>query len=495
MLILCLSSSEYFTVCIECIVYGENLNLQSTSPKDYTAQPPTTDSITQLIRTELQQEQLSLDSASVSIPTKNGVSSDRVDQPMRAFDGGFYPRLKAMYDYLGVDYSPHRFLFTYSRLSARSSRQNREFNEPTKLYFIHSSNNHRIPPLRPKECGFLEWLSEIIYLGLCFAFFSVCCFFIPPRDVDDDKGSQCESLGQYLERVHIPHYFVENYLLPPLVSMSTCSHNAMLSFPASDVITYIQRTFNAPHYLVSAGVQEVQGKLSKGLKINLGSRVTSVSRGNTPKSGATITWDSSSTKSSLHRTFDHVILAIPPSGVGAIFAPLKQDMAQMPTVPVESVVHTDLSPILSTGNPSDSKTHLIASAYPSSGSQWIHMRTVTIDSSTTETETIHEHPASVLVSNNPQTPIDLSKTISRTVFTRTLRTPRSRAIVQRIFGDKPGRHQDEKSSTWRNGDGNVWLVGSWCWDGMVLLEGCAVSAMRVAEALNVPVPWKEMISA
>ena len=417
---------------------------------------------------------------------------------MRAFDGGFYPRLKAMYDYLGVDYIPHRFHFTYSRLSGRNSREKRDAQELTKPYFIHSSNNHRIPPLRPKECGILAWLSELIYLALCFAFFSTCCFFVPPREAEsnDGKGSQCESLGQYLERVNIPHYFVENYLLPPLVSMSTCSHDAMLRFPASDVVTYIQRTFNAPHYLVSAGVQEVQGKLSKGLKINLGSRVTSVTPGNSPSGGATISWESSTTKSSHERTFDHVIIAIPPSGVGAIFVPVKQDMAHMPTVPVESVVHTDLSPILSTNSSSpDSKARLITSAYPSSDTQWIHMRTVTIDSNATETETIHEHPSSVLVSNNPQTPIDPSKIISRTVFTRTLRTPQSRAIVQRIFAEKTGQVQEEKSLTWRNGEGNVWLVGSWCWDGMVLLEGCAVSAMRVAEALDVPVPWKDMISA
>jgi hypothetical protein len=43
---------------------------------------------------------------------------------------------------------------------------------------------------------------------------------------------------------------------------------------------------------------------------------------------------------------------------------------------------------------------------------------------------------------------------------------------------------------WRSGDDNVYLVGGWCWDGMVLLEGCVVSAMRVADALGVEVPWR-----
>ena len=461
--------------------------------------------ITSLTQKQIQQNQLSLDSASVSIPSKNGGSSTRIDQPMRAFDGGFYPRLKAMYDYLGVDYIPHRFLFTYSRLSNRDSTQNEAVQEPTKPYYIHSSNNHRIPPLRPRECGFLDWLAEFLYLSLCLVFFSICCFFVPPREPEptDGKAPLCESLGQYLRRIHLPQYFIENYLLPPLVSMSTCSHDAMLGFPASDVVTYIQRTFNTPHYLVSAGVQEVQGKLSKGLKINLGSRVTSVTpRSSSPPGGALISWESTATKSSHQRTFDHVIIAIPPSAVGAIFTPLKHDMACMPTLPVESVVHTDMTPVISAPpSPpppsSDAKmaAPLLTSAYPAaSDGQWIHMRTVAVDRGTTETETIHEHPSSVLVSNNPQTPIDSAKVISRTVFTRTLRTPRSRAIVKRIFADGRSRDQREKSSTWRNGDDGVWLVGSWCWDGMVLLEGCVVSAMRIADELDIPVPWREFIS-
>ncbi|KAL1954058.1 hypothetical protein VTO42DRAFT_1792 [Malbranchea cinnamomea] len=442
------------------------------------------------------QDRLSLDSASVSVSLKNGGRPARVDQPMRAFDGGFYPYLKAMYDFLGVDYVPQRFLFTYSRLSSRSSKQKDMGQEPTKPFFIHSSNNHRIPPLRPDGCGLLEWLSEIVYLAFCFAFFSICCFFVPPRESksDDGKSSLGESLGEYLKRIHLPQYFVQNYLLPPLVSMSTCSHDAMLNFPASDVVTYIQRTYNAPHYLVSAGVQEVEGKLAQDLKINLGSRVTSVTPSSSSSStgGVTICWESTTSKSTHQRAFDHVIIAVPPSAVGAIFAPLKQEMLHMPTIPVESVVHTDITPVIATtqNGSDDAKTPRLTSRYPSSGAQWIHMRTTTIvNSSTTETETIHEHPSSVLVTNNPQTSIDPSKIISRTIFTRTLRTPRSRATVNQIFGDG-NRDQGHGSPAWRNGDGNVWLVGSWCWDGMVLLEGCVVSAMRVADALGIPVPWR-----
>lgn len=32
---------------------------------------------------------------------------------------------------------------------------------------------------------------------------------------------------------------------------------------------------------------------------------------------------------------------------------------------------------------------------------------------------------------------------------------------------------------WVNGDEGVWLMGVWCWDGMVLFEGCVVFVMRI----------------
>ncbi|KAG5462732.1 MAG: hypothetical protein BJ554DRAFT_3781, partial [Olpidium bornovanus] len=40
------------------------------------------------------------------------------------------------------------------------------------------------------------------------------------------------------------------------------------------------------------------------------------------------------------------------------------------------------------------------------------------------------------------------------------------------------------------GTNNIWFVGSYAYPGIPLLEGCAVSAKRVAEALGAPAPWE-----
>jgi len=78
-------------------------------------------------------------------------------------------------------------------------------------------------------------------------------------------------------------------------------------------------------------------------------------------------------------------------------------------------------------------------------------------------------------------------------FTRVLRTPESRDIVNTIFDCRKSASLPQ-SKTWMSGDGGIWLVGGWCWDGMVLLEGCISSAMRVADSLEVDIPWSDRVT-
>jgi hypothetical protein len=101
-------------------------------------------------------------------------------------------------------------------------------------------------------------------------------------------------------------------------------------------------------------------------------------------------------------------------------------------------------------------------------------------------------PCGAVVTTCPFSSIDPALTIHSARFTRVLRSAESRRVINSIFGDdsETGTGSFEKALPhWRNGDDNVSLVGGWCWDGMVLLEGCVISAMRVAEAFDVEVPW------
>lgn len=425
---------------------------------------------------------LSLDSASCNVPNPPQGCPARVDLPMRAFAGGFYKNLKAMYDYLGVEYHAQPFLFNFSRVAARDAGLVE--NESGTSYFVHSSNNHRTPPVRPNGVATVAWLIEILYLLVCYTWFSACCFFVVPRQ-GGEKGL-CETFDEYLQRIKLPQYFVMYYLLPLMASVTTCSHEALLGFPAADVTDYKRRTHGAHHYTVSNGVQDVQRKLAKGIDTRLSTMISAVE---VQLSAVRVRWRYTKDTHSLtvyEELFDRVILAVSPDVVGKIFKPLQYEMAQIPTTSVESIVHTN-------NNNLGEDTAATNSHLDHTAAQTIHLRTST--KGTHRTESVHVQQCGALVTTCPFQYIDPVRIIKSSKFTRVLRTPDSRRIVNNLFGGgyQVGEVDGEKwRPGWKNGDGRVWLVGGWCWDGMVLLEGCIVSAMRVADAFDVQVPWRDL---
>jgi hypothetical protein len=397
---------------------------------------------------------------------------------MRAFAGGYYKKLRGLYDHLGLQYRAQAFLFAFSKLSPNRSDTSKQKSTP---YFIHSSNNHRFPPLRPHGMPTRLWLVETFYLLVLYTYFTICCIMRPPK-----SGNGGETLQQYLDRIWIPHYFTTYYILPLISSVNTCPHAALLQFPACDVINYKRQTNGMQHYVLSNGVGSVQEKLVEGLETRFSTHVISVE----PQANGVVKlkWRNSKDTEGVEiftEEFDHVVLAVPPNVVGKIFVPLKFPMERIPTINVESTVHTDDRSI-QTERPALGKSRGVA--------QSIFLRT---ELSTGRTESIHVQPSGVLVTTCPFTPIREEYAIQMPAnFERVLRTPESRRIVNEIFKENQDHTeyrytlvQEKSHSTWRNGDDGVWLVGGWCWDGMVLLEGCIVSSMRVANGLGVSVPF------
>ncbi|KAF1940609.1 hypothetical protein EJ02DRAFT_226715 [Clathrospora elynae] len=384
---------------------------------------------------------------------------------MRAFAGGYYTNLKALYDYLGVKYRSQPFLFEFAKSRPESEGCNGPRDAP---YFVHASNLHQLAA-RPSAINIIPYLVECMYLIASYTWFIICCSFIAP--------AQGETLQQYLERTWIPRRFVTYYLLPLVSGVTTCPHSALLAFPASDITEYKRRTHGAPHYTVSEGVRGVQQRLIEGVQFELNTTVTTVEPF---EKGVRISWTRGSGSEAETRVdyFDRVILAVAPDVVGRIFEPLRHYMHRIPTAVVESIVHTDERVLAAT----DPKT-------TEHSAQLIHLHTTTGDTHTTESH--HVQPCGAIVTTCPFSPLEPALVVQSARFTRVLRSSESQRIVNAIFGDGPALCADDKSvPLWRNGDDNIWLVGGWCWDGMVLLEGCVVSAMRVAGDFGVEVPWR-----
>ncbi|KAL4740363.1 hypothetical protein BDV11DRAFT_185703 [Aspergillus similis] len=486
------------------------------------------------------------------------VEGRRVDLPMRAFAAGYYDNLLKMYKFLGVVFASPKFVYSIS-----FSRNNKNYPSKTErkdekgAYFIHSSNNHILPPIRPAGVGASKYVFELLYLLFWYLWFTFACFWIPPKttpplpekgkgkgkgrressasgakdshftphahDPKSTTAGSSETLRAYLSRIGIPSYYTALYFLPLMSSITTCTHEELLNFPASDIVGYARQTHRKPHYTLTRGVKQAEVRLASGLNVKYNHRVTKVE---TIGSGRVrvhfIANAGTKNKRVGAKEYDRVIIATTPDVVGRIFGPLSLLMKVIPTTEVRTVVHRDYGGVgevsaylrdcgrlrkrgirsFEPAKPIASSNGCVSAPDPSTPVLTaMHMVTETDASGTSRTESVHEHPANVLVTTYAlKDRISEEQTLHSVRFTRVLRTPASRDIVNSLFSrskSSAATQCKEKEmgkgavsvEGWKNGDGNVYLVGGWCWDGMVLLEGCVVSAMRVARELGVEVPW------
>ncbi|KAJ5081498.1 hypothetical protein NUU61_009762 [Penicillium alfredii] len=437
-------------------------------------------------------DQISLSAESIAIHSQDEKNSPLwADVPMRAFAGGFYRNLIQMYDYLGVRYHAQSFLFSFTKLPRKVQEISSSPLKPSPIpgpRMVYASNFHQIPPI-PRTMDLVQWLLEAAYALLFYCWFTICCFFVAPFPEDPQNGTPSESLDHYLRRVWLPQSYVTDYLLPLVSSVCTCSHEEMLRFPASDVLEYKRRTHHQQHYVVSSGVQSVQGKLLKGIDVRLGVDLTHV----LPQPDGVHVNYSGLKGQTVSEHFDMVVLAVSPDIAAKLFAPLQAQLTAIPTTSVETVAHTDttsVEPMLrATGS-------FFSNKLPLSNATNFNTQRIHLLSTDSTTESVHEQSNSILVTTNPLFPVNKAKVIRSARFTRVLRDSRSRLIVNSIFRDRSQSNVPSTcdssyaaSSSWRSGDDGVYLAGGWCWDGMVLLEGCIVSAMRVAADLDVRTPW------
>lgn len=422
---------------------------------------------------------------------------ERIDIPPRSFCRGYYANLCRMYDHLGVPFQRIQLIWVFAKISAATQSQIPSAEAAESMpgsYFVYGKRLHEMLLISPHFWlrGSLQNVLLTFYLAVCHAWFFVACFFFPPRMIHperylDVKGSaakighqNCESFRQYLDRIWLPQYYVLYFLLPILSIICSCSHAEMLDFPASDVTSFMKGSFLRKTYVAKGGINRVQATLADGIEdVRLQTRVTKVER---VDEGVLIRYESTQgEKRSAEEVFDRVVLAVSPNVAAAIFNPSKPLLSVIPTVPVTSTVLASPNAKLSLVN---EKTHVPSGecSYRRGEAQIMAFRT-TYSDSIVQTESLHYLEGGLVVRTSPTGDVpEVKGTLDTSRFTRTLRTTESRNMVQKAMEASDG-------AAWVNGRDDVWIVGSWCWDGMVLLEGCVVSAMRVARDLGVNVPW------
>lgn len=400
----------------------------------------------------------------MTIPFPGGEDKqNKVDVPMRAFTGGYYRNLMAMYNHLGVHYHRQKFRFEFWGHQAQLTEQN------ARPYFIHASDNHECPPPRPAGVGLLAYIIELMFVIGCFFWFTICCHVAPTREDD-------ENLDTFLSKIWLPRRFVSRYLLPLMSAIATCSHQEMLQFPAKDVIQYRKLISGHHQYVVTGGVGAVQDILMRDLDMRLREQVVRIEPKHPVVEIVSERTDAVGGKTRMFETFDQVIVAVPPNVVAAIFQPARAQLARIPIRSLETIVHRAASAYQLTHTKHNADRILLKTSAMAGG--W--------------TEATHLRVDGIAVTSCPVLPLPAHyEVLARATFTRTLRTAESRRIVGNVLGTRNSdiRNTNE-SKSWRNGDNGVWVVGAWCFDGMVLLEGAVASAMHVAKAFGVEIPWE-----
>lgn len=414
---------------------------------------------------------------------------------MRASADGYYHHLMRMYKYLDIPLHPIKFLFVFAKAIPAADGTVSHKGSDNESYFVHASNLHQMPPPWPGSRGMIAHVTEILYLIVCQFWFTIACFLVAPLEASSSTGYS-ESLAEYFDRIRLPRRYISHYLLPLLSGVATCTHEEMLEFPASDVVNYKKLSHGKQHYAVCGGVSQVQSKLVRGLAdIKLNSRVIEA----VPQADGTVVvrWQSTLDASGriLEQVFDRVILAVSPDVAGRIYRSLQPILEKLPTRQVESSVLKPESSGISIIK-ADSAHQTIACMHHStdpSAAQTMVLRTLFPDMGSPRTEALHFMPSGVVVSTCPLREAAQSNAIKKAKFTRTLRSVQSKTLVQELMR---GMSVDKKAdgdhrANWVNGQDNVFLAGAWMWDGLVLLEGCVVSAMRIASDFGVAIPWEK----
>ncbi|KAF5020683.1 hypothetical protein F66182_7281 [Fusarium sp. NRRL 66182] len=441
-----------------------------------------------------QADRLSFDSASVTINNKETNDAERIDLPMRASAGGYYHHLMRMYRHLRIPLHPIRFLFVFARALPAADGTIAPKGSENESYFVHASNLHQTPLPWPGTRGVIPHMLEVLYLIVCQFWFIIACFLVAPLDATA-SSQYSESFAEYSKRIGLPRRYTTHYLLPLLSSVSTCTHDELLRFPASDIVSYKKLSHRQQHYAVCGGVSQVQARLAEGLpSVQLSSRVIEAA----PQADGTVVvrWQSTvdATGRIQEQVFDRVVLSVSPDVAGRIYRPLRSALERLPTRQVESSVLKPEGTSLMAGSDSRELTTCMHHAAGTSPPQTMTLRTLfpSPGSETARTEALHTMPSGVVVSTCPLHEGAQPEVIKKAKFTRTLRSTESRALVQELLGAAgQARKSEGTAQPWVNGQDNVWIAGAWCWDGMVLLEGCVVSAMRVAVDFGVAIPWEE----
>ncbi|KAI8987992.1 hypothetical protein BDF20DRAFT_853270 [Mycotypha africana] len=359
------------------------------------------------------------------------------------------------------------------------------------------------------------------------------------------------TLGQFFIKYRIHPYFSHQVFVPLFAAVCTSTYSSMLNYPASEILEYMAMGLNQASYVCAGGVQQVVRAMSAPLKhVHLATEITSIQANPDPNHRFLLI-------DQHHNTYpiDHIIFATQGNQslrlLEGLVDVLRQQQPPPPPQQQQTATSVAIEPVLEQINMLKTFVyntalvinHTDTRVLPSNPSHWKALNLAMVDK-TVKTHTMdkrlivpfpHEttmathilnytHPTPLslpaarqaqedkesegllMQTTNPCVAVDPSKVLSIAWFERATVTLESKKALQKLFTFAPSPTKRETSSeddedvqlAACQGNQGLWFVGSYCWRGIPLLEGCVASAEYVVkkglascEQLNIHVPWSK----
>ncbi|KAI9262763.1 hypothetical protein BY458DRAFT_514933 [Sporodiniella umbellata] len=446
-----------------------------------------------------------MDASSISIgPSKE----HRIDVPMRSFMSGYYSHLLKLYEHLKIPAKKAKFSFGWYMIrqgvrttEAASEQASFTRNEPYLTYSgVKTMNCLNRTQYSKSQSGWEQlesfmsslWTSWIVI----FSYFQILLISLYMHHRGHLKNPHHSishlTLADFFAHYHIHSYFAHKVFIPLFAAVCTNSYQSMLEYPASDVLEYLALGFHGESYVAGCGVQQVVERLSQPLDhVHLETQIVRLEK---LQHGYRITDDHEQTY-----VVDHLVFATQGNQAAQLLQPLGTANEQLSLLenfvydPALVINHTDTR--LLPSDPADWKVLNLAMkdrAVKSTASQWI------VPHETTMTTHIlnMSHPIAkdciYMQTTNPCLSVDPKKVLSVAWFERATVTLKSKQALAGLFQSTESGYTLGPSQ----GLDGIWFVGSYCWKGIPLLEGCVASAEYVvtqgiaaSEGISLHVPW------
>ncbi|KAI8328636.1 hypothetical protein BC941DRAFT_385385 [Chlamydoabsidia padenii] len=355
------------------------------------------------------------------------------------------------------------------------------------------------------------------------------------------------TLGQWLKENHIHPYFIHQVFVPLFAAVCTNSWGAMLNYPASEVLEYMAMGLFQESYVVTQGIRQVVDRLAEPLThIHLGVHIKSIQPDR--KNGYRYVLQDEQDQT---YEFDHIIFATQGNQAkrmletcytsvrdhhnditnnnnnnnnsnsnddAVLISTLEAQLNMLKQFSYDTslvINHTDtrLLPKDKTHwralnfaridhtiqpDPKNDNKYIIPFPHDTTMTthilNWTHSCFNNSDDDKSDEDDLSDRSL-YLQTTNPCISPDPKHIISVSWFERaTVTLASKRAIESDLFPTTV--HNNNVTLGACQGTNGIWFVGSYCWRGIPLLEGCVASAEKVVldglsvqEGVNLKRPW------